>query len=697
MSLSFKVGGVVGGPLDNSVLDQLKQRKEIVSRRTSRSSDDIVYLNSNTGWVKVTSGVDIPNDGGSAKAKEFTLFNGVAGATEGFNPNSPNSSYRESETFGFTPKPGITDFSVKSRGTFGTLRDITFSFTAHSPEDFSVLEQLYLRPGYTVLIEWGHSIILDDQGRVSTNVQYFNKEAFLSSLKADDIQTRINNLKKANFNNYDALYGFIKNFSWTYNGYSYDCLVEVVSKGEVITSIRAAFSGELDSKDESDNVEYSAKQFGNGLFSVLSAIKVAKAENFFIKKGKGTGLPEEIILASLSLATPFYRSALTNFRVIIGSLGGDARTNEAKWMKYIPLRNFLELVNRGSLLSDQDKDNIVQFYTGGSKPTQFTTFREHLALDPYVCVLPKTSYDDELVIPLSKQVQDLEQDNILNIFVSVDYLLECLDTVRKATDTLDNTIYNFIELVMKGIEKNLGNINDFGINYEEEESLFYIVDRGVIPSKNDFEREGNIPKSYIDLVGLKSEVENLSISSKLSERLTTMIAIAAQASSNPSGAYGTLNVQKWNAGLVDRHLLVKNIGITQEPVEQDQEAVEKYRNKVKKFKDFIKGIKVDNNYYVGYDKENFDSYQEIHSELMGEYVRDITEREGLNNPGLIPFELSFTMKGISGIKIGQAFKINEFFLPDKYKGKVGFIVTGIDHNVSNGRWTTSFKTQITVL
>lgn len=697
MSQSFKLGGVVGGPLDDSVINQINQRKKIVSKKTSRTSDDIVYLNSNTGWVRVTSAVDIPEDGGSSSAKKYVLFNGIAGATQGFRPGDERSSYLESNTYGYTPIPGITQFSVKSQGTFGTLRDISFAFTAHSPEEFSILEQLYLRPGYTVLVEWGHSIIVDDEGNITTNVKYFDKDKFLSPMKGDDIQNDINKLKKDNFNNYDALYGFIKNFSWTYNGYTYECLVEIVSKGEIINSIRSTFAPSSKSEDGSDDAGYNAKNFSSDLVKFLSVVRNSPHEKFFTEPGRPTQTPEDVAIIELRKANlGKYINSLTNFKLIVGSLGGASTTRTSKWIKYISLRNFLELVNKGSLLNDQNGDNIVRFYTGTDTPTQFTTFANHIGLDPYVCVLPKPESQEGLIIPFSRQASNFAQDDLMNIFISVDIIIDKIEALKNAKDSLDDTVYNLVSNVLEEIQINLGNINEFGLNYDESNNTFYPVDRKVIPSKNDFERGDNgKPKSYIDLVGLNSEVENLNITSKLSEKLTTMIAIAAQASANPA-AYSTLNLQKWNQGLVDRHLPIKNIGINNTPVTEQQllpnsEDLEKYQQ----FIDTISSA--GNNYFIGYDKKNFLGYKELHAKLMAEYMKELTDSRNLNNPGLIPFELSFTMKGISGMKIGQAFKVNEFFLPEKYRGKVAFLITGIDHNVSNGKWTTDIKTQITVI
>lgn len=702
MSQSFKIGGVVGGPLDDSVINQLDQRKKIVSKRTSRTSEDIIYLNSNTGWVRVTSAVDIPDEGGSTNARHYTLFNGIAGATQGFNLDSEKSSYSQSTDYGFVPIPGITQFSVRSKGTFGTLRDISFAFTVHSPEQFSILERLYLRPGYTLLIEWGHSIILDDQGTISTNVKYFNKEKFLTPMKGDDIQSDINDLKKRNYNNYDALYGFIKNFTWTYNGYSYECLVEVVSKGEIINSIRSTFAPSNPSPDGEKAKDLNTKKFSSDLTTALTTIKNAPFEKLYIKGNTEPESPElspeDAAIKALNEANlSTYANALTDFKLIVGSLGGASSTRTSKWLKYISLKNFLELVNTGSLLTDEDGDNLVQFYVGTDKATQFTTFSNHFGLDPAICVLPKSANAQGLVIPFSRQGSGVDYESLLNIFVSIDYIQSKIDELKNAEDTLDDTIYNLVQGILTGINKNLGNINDLSLNYEEEDNLYYPVDRNVIPSSNDFDRgANNKPKSYIDLVGLNSEIENLNITSKISEKLTSMIAIAAQASPNPSAASNTLNIQNWNRGLIDRHLSVKNIGLSKKPVKDTEPIVTaEIETEIKQHIENIS--EAGNNYYIGYDKDKFEGYAERHTQLMGEYLKVETEARNLNNPGLIPFELSFTMKGISGMKIGQAFKVNEFFLPDSYKGRVAFIITGLDHSVANGRWTTSVKTQITVI
>jgi hypothetical protein len=62
---------------------------------------------------------------------------------------------------------------------------------------------------------------------------------------------------------------------------------------------------------------------------------------------------------------------------------------------------------------------------------------------------------------------------------------------------------------------------------------------------------------------------------------------------------------------------------------------------------------------------------------------------------LIPLELSVTVDGIEGFEFGDAITTN--YLPSGYFGKVAFVVTRVDHNISGGDWTTTLSTACRVL
>jgi hypothetical protein len=62
--------------------------------------------------------------------------------------------------------------------------------------------------------------------------------------------------------------------------------------------------------------------------------------------------------------------------------------------------------------------------------------------------------------------------------------------------------------------------------------------------------------------------------------------------------------------------------------------------------------------------------------------------------GFIPFNVNFTMDGISGIKIYNELSLDTTFLPEGYSNTTSFIVTGVDHKIQNGDWETNITTTL---
>jgi len=59
--------------------------------------------------------------------------------------------------------------------------------------------------------------------------------------------------------------------------------------------------------------------------------------------------------------------------------------------------------------------------------------------------------------------------------------------------------------------------------------------------------------------------------------------------------------------------------------------------------------------------------------------------------GFIPFNIEFTVDGLSGIKIYNKLRIDTSFLPNGYPLTLDFIVTGIEHKLNDGDWETLIK------
>lgn len=767
MSLSYNQSSVIGGPLSKTVLDQLKARKSVISNPVGRPDVDLMYLNSTTGWVKMTSSIDA-KDSETQQAGRYILVGGAAyqeGAKtkikQGFYPEGGDiSGYTVSDLTGFTPQPGITAFKVRSKNTFGTLREATVEFTVHSIEEFGILEQLFLRPGYTVLLEWGHSLYLNQEGQFQNTIKTFDTQRYLKSMNFNEIDREIINLKNKSFGNYDGIYGFIKNFSWSFNGYSYLCSVDIISKGELIESVALSIAPSYDLDVEAvdeliTGQSTNAKEKTTDLHKFLYAIKNAGSKNYYdeekptittsvnitgtvlnVFSNFGSSIPivpaidvqqavekedveksiaddeiekyledtmptlyaavkEELENQKLTVASQIIR-----FQVSNGDLNADYQ-----WSRQITLRMLLILINKIFFINTGKDLNLVKFFTGNradeKKPVinNFLTFTPHIGLNPTVCVLGKSrNPQTDLYYPISTQpnLSDTEQKDILNIFISSDHILEIADKMLTTPSVSQATVLELVQQVLTGVESNLGDINEFDLHHDDEVGTYYVVDRKVVPGDDNFNQFG--VESFIDLIGLNSEIENLQIASKLSSNIASMIALAAQDSALPGGSSDVLSMQRWNEGLIDRHLKSKNVGdklITNTDNQNTTSPTISYGDR-DKFRRYVRSLDNQNVHYLRFNTSDLNGYKPIHTQLMREYSLYFSRRETTNPHGLIPFELSFTMKGIGGIKIGQAFKIPDQFLPKRYKGNVAFIVTGVEHSISSNRWVTNIKSQMIV-
>jgi len=62
--------------------------------------------------------------------------------------------------------------------------------------------------------------------------------------------------------------------------------------------------------------------------------------------------------------------------------------------------------------------------------------------------------------------------------------------------------------------------------------------------------------------------------------------------------------------------------------------------------------------------------------------------------GFIPFNMSLTMDGLSGMKIYNKFLIDTKYLPANYPDNADFLIKGIEHKIENNKWTTNISSVV---
>jgi hypothetical protein len=233
---------------------QLKVRQDAINNRTSQN---LQYYNSRNAWVRLSSSVNIVtgyDDKGNPissndLAKKYVLQGGILndsklrdGIGDFSRAYSTTSADGRFYRLGIRPMPGITGVDIKSKGAYGSLREATVKFQCWDIKQLEDLELLYMRQGYTVLLEWGWSPYLNNDGALSTIVEYtdiINK----GYTKEELFKLQYDKSTKDYKGNYDAMYGFVKNYSWTarMDG-GYDCTTTIISMGEVIESLKVNYA-----------------------------------------------------------------------------------------------------------------------------------------------------------------------------------------------------------------------------------------------------------------------------------------------------------------------------------------------------------------------------------------------------------------------------------------------------------------------
>jgi len=200
---------IIGKGFEDFVIDQINIRQEKLGLNQDRDNSLLKYINNKTSWIRLSSGVNVDSSktlelGVSGQegnilaknnvlfsARQYTNTNLEEGKWEGeFTKGigyDNNSSYgfNSSPNYGYTPPPGITSVDVKSLNR-GSLREANIQIQCHNIEQFKIIETLYLRLGYSILLEWGHTLWYDKKGELRNDMPDFAHHGFLNGKYSQD-------------------------------------------------------------------------------------------------------------------------------------------------------------------------------------------------------------------------------------------------------------------------------------------------------------------------------------------------------------------------------------------------------------------------------------------------------------------------------------------------------------------------------
>ena len=323
------MSNIIGSPFDPYVKSQIEARQKALGQLTNISADTLKYYTTKAPWLRLASTVNlekvpgansntvlnklvragIPEEliAGDKLAKNFILQGGTLGLNDDGSTNLKKGLNYNNELFtgaygwggigerGFVPMPGITNASVTYLNN-GALAQSEVTIKCFSKQQFQLLDVLYLRPGYTLLLEFGWSTFLNSNADSNLDGTIDNSDLAIGALQTYDgfkskpldfilnpgsfsgtksqfqLMSLISEERKKYCGNYEAVYGKITNFKWNFESDgSYTCTVNLIGMGSMIESLKLNVSDpNKDNQSEDSTTEYESTSLDSWAMDYLT-------------------------------------------------------------------------------------------------------------------------------------------------------------------------------------------------------------------------------------------------------------------------------------------------------------------------------------------------------------------------------------------------------------------------------------------
>jgi len=805
------MANILGEGFPEEIINQVKQRQKIYgagySNGVSRTPEEILYLNANSSWCKLVSSANITdpsilnNKGiaglgnllsGNTLAKEFILFNGTSYQTD--KVLSDGKTYSVSEMrggidftnsltggrkaygmggneFGINPMPGIISTTIKHKNR-GSIRSATVNIKAWNKTQFEIIDVLYLRLGFSVLLEWGNTMYFNNKGELEKNISNSLAKSFLDGkVSYLDFLRFIQTRRKDSQGNYDAMFAKVTNFHWSFQpDGSYDITLDLISAGDVIESFKinrtdsAVATSPLINVEDTDvglsdpNAENSSIDVVLDKYSTTSNIANFLYKIGLVFRGIFYFQPGYIGLYNISAGNissynqSTYSSAISSLnitkdavfaianpveqKVITGERFQLLTTKDAKpgdTHYFIRLGWLLKYIEEGVMyqIKQNNKNAPLLKFDYDVETNLMHAPPQLMSYDPFTCmvnrevefpgigapVIPRRRYF-EVGDPFQSDKNE-QWGKIMNIYVNFKYIISKLNELRNVEDN-SIALIDFLKNILDGINGAFGGFSKLDVFIDEETNSVKIIDKNPLPNSKEalkfadysldyalFELYGYSKRKGIDY-NTAGFIKDFKFTTELTPQLSTMITVSATSQGNVVGENNTA-LSKLNLGLQDRFKEEIN-DISATPVISPKE---RYENAFKNYTQFVNSqLKpyLDNLFNDVYIQSEVDANKQAsktYFDLFKEYDYALTlyvagERGvallGKNltssfqpGTGFIPFNLSLTMDGLSGMKIGSKFLIDTSYLPSNYPQTVDFLIKNIQHEIKDNKWTTTLE------
>tara|TARA_B110000046_G_scaffold95569_1_gene103282 strand:- start:1598 stop:5218 length:3621 start_codon:yes stop_codon:yes gene_type:complete len=633
-------GNIIGEPISPIIGEQVKLRQQIHGsgyneNSISRSPEVLNFLNNKNAWIKLASGVSLDNSQrlkdlakfetskyftesdyaslvGSQLAKNYILFNSMQGLTQGAeqqgesggvttqtraaiystrrgvrSTNSWNGSNDKmyggmgGNSRGLQPVPGITNIYVESINR-GSIRKATVTLKAFNKFQFGIIEILYLRLGYLMMLEWGWDKYIDSIDKNNKPIiknlestiienEWFNNQ---DTSQLDMLQV-IDSYVKRYKGNYQGFFGKVNNFSWTLNSdNTYDITINLISLGSVIESLQVIVPTnpisptemekrtkalrkiyQIESSDETNSV---ITNLGSDRLSQYIAQTI---ETFFDQKLENNKdfclLPNLVSTYSKDTKLP------------------DIEKNKSKIpipsQYYIRFEKLLEVIEDNvifRIVNGTDSKNVESAIKLKSynEFTRINYYPNLVPLDPSIAVFKPVftsefGITENINVPSMDGLQDFVVENdgvyygkLMNVYLNLDWVSRTLSSNKNEKNELD--LFNFLQKLLGGINRCMGETTSLTTSIKNDKEIYFLDENPipgydiVYPSQRE-EVEFNII-GYTPNSG-SSFVTDFNFQTKITPKLMTQISIGATSPGSQTNSLDAVGYKNWNKGLTNRY------------------------------------------------------------------------------------------------------------------------------------------------
>jgi len=733
---------VLGEGFHPSILGQIAARQKIFASgynpNEPRTPQIISYAAGNSSFLKMMSSVslndlDILNNPtvktlglkGNELAKKAVLFGGVkesGGQLQGgiLNTNSNsifnNFAYGWGGTeYGLRAMPGLLSATIKSEN-IGSLKTATINIKAWNRTQFEIIDTLYLRLGFYVLLEWGHTIYVNNEGIVQTNPESLEDNFFNRDPNVDSLQSLIIEKRHSSCGNFDAMLGRVVNFNWTFEADgSYNITVIVRSIGDVIESLKTNIltvdpvnlpNSPLITQDK---LKKEQQQKQNTSYAPTPTDVKSSYDPYPNKSNihaRFNKLKELIDYEKEGRSTTY----LSNNELIdLCRVNWEGKNNGPSF--YIRFGAFLKVI----------EDDVIPLIYKGSTPYKLikidTDVESNLVnfLDAQVSTDPskilikryfEIDKEEIKILPGAEEyitkINDVSYGQLMNIYINFDYIISLLEESKNLTSN-KVILIDFLTKIGLTIGSSLGSINNIVPVVDDDTNTIKFIDQNQLMNKTSLlanlankKYNVNTKPGKFDLYGYNPQnsgsagfIKEFTLKTELTPQFASMITIAASARSKAVGEDATA-LSRLNAGLTSS--LFETYSDSYLDANTSPTLEEQFPTALVDYYNFIKGMSMSPN-KPKWNNGDFSIYTSTLNSFIS-YAQQLSySKTHLPNTstGFIPINVSLTMRGMSGMKIYQEFRLDTDYLPSNYDREMSFLIRSVTHTIQNNSWDTNIE------